>query len=255
MAFYGIALALANLVGFGLSGVLASRLGYNAVFFLGGGLLCAGVILSLFLPGSRQTGGIADTPALPAFQQVKILLRRRGIIVSYCSIFAHYFTFGGVVTLLPIYLKSLGMEAFHVGILLAIFSVLFIAVQFPVGRLSDKVGHIKTAVTGLCLGIVSLVVLPLINAFPLLIAAMSLYGVAFGFLFPSASSLVAENTSLKERGIATGIFHALLTTGVAAGAPVIGWLGGWLGVQQGMMLIPVVLGLAVLASLITVKRS
>ena len=255
MAFYGVSLALANLVGFGLSGILASRLGYNSVFFLGGGLLCAGILLGLFLPGRIDGQPVTGNKISATHGQVKRLLTRKGLIISYCSVFAQYFTFGGVVTLLPIYLKDYGMEAFHMGILLAIFSVMFIVVQFPGGILSDKAGRIKTAVTGLSLGTVSLVVLPLVKGLPLLIGAMGLYGIAFGLLFPSISALVAENSAPEERGTATGIFHALLTTGVAVGAPIIGGLGGWLGVQQGLSVIPVIMALALLTVLIAANRT
>ncbi len=74
-------------------------------------------------------------------KKVSELVRRRGLIASYCSIFALYFTFGGVVTLLPLYVKGLGMGAFHVGLLLAAFAIVFILLQFPSGFLSDKVGR------------------------------------------------------------------------------------------------------------------
>ncbi|MFC1920640.1 MFS transporter [Chloroflexota bacterium] len=255
MAFYGMSLALANLVGFGLSGILASRLGYNAVFFLGGGLLGIGVILSLFLPGNKYKTDITDTPAPATMRQIKELICRKSLIVSYCSVFAHYFTFGGVVTLLPIYLKSLGMEAVHVGALLASFSVTFIIIQFPSGVLSDRAGRIIPAIAGLVLGIVALIILPSVKSFPVLIVIMGLYGIAFGLLFPSISAMIAENTRPEERGLATGIFHALLTAGVAIGAPVIGWLGGWLGVQQGLILTPAILALALLTAIATIKRA
>ncbi|MFC2070549.1 MFS transporter [Chloroflexota bacterium] len=253
MAFYGISLAIANLIGFGLSGVIASRLGYNTVFYLGGGLLGIGVVLSLFLPGGRNAA--TDKPPATTFKHITGLLGRKGLTVSYCSIFAQYFTFGGVVTLLPIYLKSMGMEAVHVGILLAAFAVMSVIIQFPGGILSDKVGRLIPAIIGLGLGIIALAILPSLKSFTLMIAVMALYGTAFGFLFPSVSAMVAENTLPEERGMATGIFHALLTAGVAIGAPVIGWLGGWLGVQQGMFIIPVILALALPVAITNIKRT
>ena len=255
MGLYGISLALANLVGFGASGFIASRLGYGTVFFLGAGLLTAGVVLGLLLPGSRvQNIPAAGVPFSHTLHQVKTLLFRKGLSVSYCSIFAQYFTFGGVVTLLPIHLDNLGMEAYHVGILLATFSVMFILTQFPGGFISDKAGRFIPVISGLILGMISLVALPLVEVQPLLIAAMALYGIAYGLLFPSISALIADNSSQEERGLATGIFHSLLTAGVAIGAPVIGWLGEWFGVQPGLIVIPSVMLLALVVTLFTVKR-
>jgi len=256
MAFYGMALAAATLVGYGLSGVLASSLGYQALFLFGAVLLMVGVVISLLLPGASKKSS-TPTKTLPGegLKKVKDLLKRRGLIVAYCSIFAQYFTFGGVVTLLPLYVRDLGMEAFHVGMLLATFAIMFIIIQFPSGALSDKIGRLVPTTIGLSLGIVSLVILPSVAILPLLVTAMALYGIAYGILFPSISAMVADHTIPEERGLATGIFHALLTAGVAVGAPVIGWIGETVGVKLGLILIPGIMVLALAIALTTLKRT
>jgi len=253
MGSYGIALATATLVGYGLSGTLASRLGYNAVFLFGAAMLIIGVMLSLWLPGSRQ-GNSGSKTSFGGFDKAKDLMKRKGLSIAYCAIFAQYFTFGGVVTLLPFYVKTLGMEAFHVGMLLAIFAIMFIILQFPSGALSDRVGRIIPTVFGLSLSVVSLLILPSVVIFPLLALATALYGTAYGLIFPSISALVADNTLPEERGLATGIFHALLTAGVAIGAPVMGWVGGMVGVKLGLVLNSGIMALALVVVLRAKKR-
>jgi MFS family permease len=256
MAVYGMSLAAATLVGYGLSGFIASRFGFKVVFWLGGVLLVVGAVLAMWLPGSgrRDTTGL-KTSADNGWRKAKELLRRKGLIIPYCTIFAQYFSFGGVVTLLPLYLKDRGMEAFHVGILLAVFAVLFIILQMPVGNLSDRVGRAGLTIAGLALGIVSLVLLPWMQAFPLLLLVMALYGAAYGMIFPSVSAMVADHTSVEERGLGTGIFHALLTAGVAVGAPVIGWAGGVLGVEPGLILSAGAMVLALVVTVFVMKNS
>jgi len=256
MSFYGMSLATATLVGYGLSGIFVSRLGYQALFLFGAALLIIGVVISTLLPGpDRQSSIPTKTPSGKSFKKVKDLLKRRGLIVAYCSIFAQYFTFGGVVTLLPLYVSGLGMEAFHVGMLLATFAIMFIIIQLPSGALSDKIGRLTPITIGLSLGVVSLIILPSVAIFPLLAMAMMLYGIAYGILFPSISALVADHTIPEERGLATGIFHALLTAGVAVGAPVIGWVGEAVGVKLGLILIPGIMVLALAIALTTLKRT
>ena len=255
MAVYGMSLAAATLVGYGLSGFIASRMGYEVVFWLGGGLLVIGAALALLLPGTgRRNESVPKMPAGEAWRKAKELLGRKGLISPYCTIFAQYFSFGGVVTLLPLYLKNHGMEAFHMGILLAVFAVLFIILQMPVGNLSDRFGRSGLAIAGLALGIVALVLLPWMAAFPLLIIVMAVYGGAYGMIFPSVSAMVADHTTAEERGLGTGIFHALLTAGVAIGAPVIGWAGGVLGVEHGLILSAAVMVLALAAALLVRKN-
>ena len=254
MGFYGMAIASATLVGYGLSGALASRLGYQAVFLFGAAMLIIGVMLSLWLPGSRQDSSVTKTSP-GGLDKAKDLISRRGLHVAYCSIFAQYFAFGGVVTLLPLYIKSLGMGAFHVGMLLAVFAIMFIILQFPGGALSDRVGRLIPIALGLGLSIVSLVLLPSVVIFPLLAVATALYGTAYGILFPSISALVTDHTIPEERGLATGIFHALLTAGVAVGAPLMGWVGGMVGVELGLMLSSGIMVLALIIVLIAMKQS
>ena len=79
-------------------------------------------------------------------------------------------------------------------------------------------------------------------------------GAAYGIIFPSVSALVSDETTPEERGIATGIFHALLTAGVAIGAPVMGWVGSAFGVETGLMSSAGILVLALLVILL-IRRS
>ena len=255
MGIYGISIAAANLVGFGLSGVIVSRLGYQWLFFFGSAMLVVGAGLGWLLPGGGQRVVPAEkTQRGGGLSSIKVLFRRRGLLVAYAAIFAQYFSFGGVVTLLPIHLSGAGMEAFHMGILLATFSVVFLLAQFPSGELSDRRGRRWPVIAGLGLGIVSLVLLPAQTTFPMLAVIMALYGAAYGLLFPSVSALVADHSEPEERGIATGMFHALLTAGVAIGAPIMGWVAELVGVGTGLLLTPIATVLALGLALVLLRR-
>ncbi|MFC1917869.1 MFS transporter [Chloroflexota bacterium] len=247
MAFYGIALAAATLVGYGLSGFLASSFGFRVIFWMGAGLLIFGVILSLFLPNTKKMAAASsEVSSAGSWAKIRELLARRELVIAYMAIFAQYFTFGGVVTLLPLYVKGLGMEALHVGILMAIFAVVFLILQFPVGILSDRMGRIRPIFAGIGLSAFALVVMSTVNSFAMLAIAMAIYGIAYGTLFPSISAVVVDNSTSGERGIATGIFHAMLTSGVALGAPLMGWIGEMAGVRSGLLLTSIIMIAALL---------
>lgn len=253
MSFYGMALATASLIGYPVSGLIASRLGFNALFFLGASLVGLGMLLGLMLPAATA-GRSSRIPKREGLQMVRSLLIRKGLVPSYAAIFAQYFTFGGVVTLLPIHVERLGMGAFEVGMLLAVFSVMFVLTQFPSGTISDRAGRLLPMVGGMLCVMISLTVLPLLSSFALLAAVMALYGIGYGFLFPSISALVTDHTDMEERGLATGLFHALLTAGVAIGAPLIGWVGAVLGTGTGLLITPVPMLLALVIALAFLKR-
>lgn len=236
MALYGTSLAAATLAGYVLSATLASHLGYEFVFYIGALLLISGAVLTLRIPTSIKRPRTKSEPFKTGLRRILELMRRRKLRASYVSVFAQYFAFGGVVTLLPLYLKSLGMEAFHTGMLLATFAITFIALQVPSGNLSDKLGRKTPAALGLCLCVASLAILPTLRTFQALILVMVLYGASYALIFPSISAIVTDNTITEERGRATGIFHALLTVGVAIGAPVIGWAAETIGIKWGLVL-------------------
>jgi MFS family permease len=181
------------------------------------------------------------------------LIKRGKLSISYTSIFAQYFSFGGVVALLPLYVATLGMEVFHVGMLLAIFSLMFIIVQFLGGKASDRRGRLKPAAIGLSLGIIALILIPLSQNFPVLAIVMALYGIGYGVLFPSVSALVVDYAVPEEYGIATGLFHALITVGVAVGAPIIGWIASFTGVRIGLAIIFVIFIPALVITLINLR--
>lgn len=253
MGYYGMAIGTATLVGYGLSSVLVSASGYNLIFYTGALLLLVGVVLASLMP--RDTISVGSRPESSFYRslgQVYELVRRRGLSASYSSIFAFYFTFGGVVTVLPLHVKGLGMSAFHVGLSLAAFSLTFVLLQFTSGSLSDRIGRKVPVSAGLCLCAATVVLLPLAQSFAFLLVVMVVYGTAYALIFPSTSALVADYTSAEEYGMATGIFHALLTSGVAVGAPVIGWVAGQTTIGFGLIVSGVVALLAVIVVLLRV---
>jgi MFS family permease len=254
MSRYGMALASASLVGYPLSGVIASRLGLSAVFLVGAGLVGAGMLVSLALPGGSGLPGGTQVRG-GAIERIRALLTARQLAPAYAAMFAQYFTFGGVVTLLPAHVEKLGMGAFEVGMLLATFSAVFVFTQLPGGVISDSAGRRSPMLVGLACIMSSLLALPRMGSFGLLAAAMAVYGLGYGLLFPSASALVADGVEVGERGLAMGLFHALLTAGVAVGAPLTGLVAGHWGLAAGLLITPVPVAVAFVLCLILLSRT
>ena len=253
MGVYGMSIAAANLIGFAISGMMVSRMGFRALFYLGAGLLASGCGLSFLMTPVPRPVRESSALQVSGFSRVRGLLQRPGLVVAYAAIFAQYFSFGVVITLLPDYIDPLGMGTFHFSMMLTVFSVLFIVVQFPSGTLADRKGRRLPTVGGLGLGAVALLLVPSQSTFALLLAVMALYGAGYGLLFPSISALVADNSQPEERGVATGVFHALLTAGVAIGTQM-GWVAEVVGIRVGLLLNPVAMVLALVLALVLLRR-
>ena len=254
MSIYGIALGTATLIGFLLSGMITSHFGYIALFYAGGILLVIGLILAFFIPSDKRIATIKPVAENYLIKDILKLTIRGQLPISYLSIFGQYFAFGGVVVLLPLYVASLEMSPFHVGILLAIFSLMFVIIQAFSGALTDNMGRLKPIAIGLGLGTISLVLLPLSQSFLYLALTMALYGLAFGILFPSVSALLADSVTEKEYGRATGVFHALITIGVAIGAPIIGWIAAFTGIGTGLFFCAIMLLPALILTLFVLTK-
>ncbi len=252
MSIYGAAIAAATLVGFAAGGSIASQFGFNMLFYIGSILLIIGVLLTFLMPHTNKHKAKQKQSNDTFLNSFKILTRNR-LSISYLSIFAQYFSFGGIVSLLPLHIAEFNLGAFHIGMLLAIFSLMFVIIQVISGNLSDKTGRFKPIITALSIGIVVLALLPIANSFSTFALVMVVYGFGYGLLFPAICALLIDNTSIQEYGMATGIFHALITLGVAIGAPIMGWIAGYTGVKVGLNLIFIIFIPPLIVALISTR--
>ncbi len=235
MGGYGAAIALASLIGYGGGGVLATRFGFDSVFYLGGVTLIGGLFLALTLP--KRFGTTAPSVASDETpRSVWSLLFDRNLRFPYASVLAQYVTFGCIVAILPVRMQGLGLAALHVGMFLATISAVFVLWQLAAGHLSDRLGRLLPATVGLAIIIVAVIVLPLPSQFPMLLAIAACIGIGFGLVFPSICALVADHAPAGDRGRAMGLFHALLTAGVAIGAPIGGYLSAQLNIETALVL-------------------
>jgi len=247
MGFYAIAMGLAPLVGMMTCGIIMRNpAGFNMVFYTGSALLLAAVILAFLLPQTEAKGKAESID----FKKIGVIAARKANIASYAAIFSQWFIMGVITVLLPSYMVNLGMTAFHVAMVMLAVTATYAAFSYPAGLLSDKVGRKIPSLMGLSLLVIAINLIPMATSFEQLIGLGMLQGIGMGCILPSALALISDNTEKGERGTAMGIFHALLTLGVAVGAPVTGVLAGRVGTSLAIhlsTLMPVAAIIAVMA--------
>jgi len=226
MGFYAIAMGLAPLIGMMLCGVIMRNpVGFNMVFYTGSALLLVGVILAFLLPRTEAKGKAESID----FKKIGVVAARKANIASYAAIFSQWFMMGVITVLLPSYMVDLGMTAFHVAMVMVATTAACVAFNYPAGLLSDKVGRKIPSIMGLALLVIAINLIPVATSFEELIGLGILLGVGMGCILPPVLALISDNTEKGERGTAMGIFHALITLGVAVGAPVTGVLASEVG--------------------------
>jgi MFS family permease len=226
MGFYAIVMSLAPLVGMMICGIIMRNpAGFDMVFYTGSALLLVAVILAFLLP-QAETKGKAESID---FKKIRVIAARKANIASYAAIFSQWFMMGVITVLLPSYMVNLGMTAFNVAMVMVAVTATCAAFSYPAGLLSDKVGRKIPSIMGLSLLVIAINLIPMATSFEQLIGLGMLQGIGMGCILPSALALISDNTEKGERGTAMGIFHALLTLGVAVGAPVTGVLAREVG--------------------------
>jgi len=216
MGLYGMALALAVVIGFGIAGPVVDRLGYAALFYVLSAGLLVGFVIALPIREPPQ----APSKPLP-WRRLMRYARDPAPAAGYASMFSLYFILGAFVTLVPFHLqRELGYGPLAVGLSFTAFAVLSLLLHYPAGVLADRFGSATTALIGLGAVALAMALIPLLKDLTTLLLLMAVFGVGHGFVFPAASSLVTRGADPEQHGLVTGLLYALLVAGVAVGAPV-----------------------------------
>jgi len=238
MGVYGSSIGLSVIIGWLLGGLLVTRIGYDAFFYVISGLLLAAGLLALFitepepfaLPPPKKKVAIREL-----IGRLRTLFSHKAVIVACYAIFMHMMTMGALVTLLPTYFTELGLTSLHVGLSLAVYGFSWMVFQIPFGILSDKLGRKVSLLLGFTVTASALVGLSLVHSFGLFILFLAIYGTGYALIFPTITGLFVEGAKAGERALASGVFHVVFTQGVVFGSPLFSVLAGHYGYPAGFM--------------------
>lgn len=118
--------------------------------------------------------------------------------------------------------EQLGVAATWVPLVMVAMNAVYAATAYPVGRLSDRIGHGGLLLAGLGVLVLADVVLALAQGWPALLAGVALWGMHMGMTQGLLAARVAEESPEPLRGTAFGLFHlasgvAMLAASVVAG--------------------------------------
>jgi multidrug resistance protein len=144
-------------------------------------------------------------------------LRHRSVAILFAVLVVVMLGFGIIIPVLPLYARSLGASSFHLGLLMATFSI-FQLVFAPIwGSLSDRIGRKPVLLIGLAGYALSHLVNGLAGSIALLFVARVLGGILSSATLPTSLALVADVTGEQDRGSGMGILGAAMGIGVIFG--------------------------------------
>lgn len=224
-AISGAFVGISAILGPAFSGILASRTSVPFVFSITGICMFLLCIIAFFSLRKMPIHKIERDNEEGNGSTVRQFFRNIGILKAFTGAFFLMFSQGDIAYLLPLHVQSLHYDSKLSGMLLSIFGVVAVLIfVLPTNRIFDKVLPVYTLSFGILLMGCSQLLLGGSTNVRLLYVSMIIYGIGFGFLFPSINSLLIDSTNNKSRGKAYGYFYAFFSLGVVVGSSLLGAL-------------------------------
>jgi MFS family permease len=209
-------------MGFGpfLGGFIHDYAGMNADFILMG-LLCgvSFLLVVVFLPS------VKNEPALHKAEPLAYgaLLRLRQVQGILWFRFINAFLRGSVMSFLPILGSAmLGLSGFQIGVAVSTGVLVTSFLQYPCGRLADRLNRKTLILTGNLLYACALALFPLAPNFWWLLAISFFSGVLAAVPLPAATALIVEEGKKYGMGSLIALFNVAMSLGLGGGPLVCG---------------------------------
>lgn len=224
-AISGAFVGIAAITGPAFSGILANRISVPFVFTITAVAMLILAIIALVVLRKTTITRPKKVPTTDVEPPIRAFFKNRNTVKAFSGAFFLMFSQGVIAYLLPLQAQTLGYDSRLAGTLLSTFGIVAVLVFItPINRIFDRVAPLITVAIGIsCMG-VSQILISQANDQGLLYAAMIVYGIGFGLLFPSLNSLLIDSTTPEVRGKAYGYFYAFFSIGVVAGSITLGIL-------------------------------
>jgi DHA1 family multidrug resistance protein-like MFS transporter len=124
----------------------------------------------------------------------------------------------------PLYAKSLGMDASEIGLINSCYFLMAGILSFPLGLFSDRFGRKLLALVGLSILTGASFLLYVSDSFPRLAAVYLLFGIGIAAFGPTTMSYVADFSPVTHLGRSYGWYTTSLFTGLSLGPAAGGYL-------------------------------
>jgi MFS family permease len=249
LGIFGMFLALAMGGGPVFGGILAG-LGVLIPYFAASVLSVFVFIVALVL--LNEPPHLIARPSI--LENVAIGFRKPRLVVPAIFNFVDRFHIGFILFILPLFLPIvLGVEPELRGMVLGLFALPFIILQYPVGKWSDKIGRYKPLIIGSLIVGFMLSVMGYLGSFGLftVIIGFIILGIGNGFTGPTAMALVGDTVEADDNATAMGFFNLLGNVGIAI-SPLVGGFLVYSETEAAFITAFVIAGLIEILSLIGV---
>ena len=176
-----------------ISGSIIAKSSFQGIYlFSACFMVLISIIFILFLRDFKDPKYIK----VPILSTMKTFFRNKSVSKIYFINLILKFFFAWMVIYTPIYLyEYLGFDWKQIGLIFTIMLIPFVLVDFPLGRLSDKIGEKKILIAGFLVTIFFTLIIPFISIPAVWIWAIVLFGTRLG---AATVEVMSESYFFKE---------------------------------------------------------
>jgi len=210
-----------------LTGYLASRYGLRPVpIYLGAIYACAGLVLSILMVRDTrhhvrlETRGLAKAEATLSFREVFALtsFKNRNLFAASQAGLVNNLNDGMSWGIFPLFFTALGLGVERVGILKAVYPVVWGVGQTITGPLSDRWGRKGLIVAGMWVQAAGLFLTGLTSQFGWWLLASILLGVGTAMVYPCLIAAVSDASHPSWRARSLSVYRFWRDLGYSIGA-------------------------------------
>ena len=229
-----------------VGGLLAEHFGMPFTFWTAAIIAIAGVA-AMFLAGERAA--VVRRP-MSVRRFGRVLSNRSLLVASGIGALFQFVTFGLNISFIPIFADSLGASKTDLGTVTTISYITYglasLAAAVGLRRFNERAfvigGSLFTALT--------ILILPLVQTFPALLALQAANSFARGLVFPVLMGISIKELPEHERASAMGVFQSVYAIGMFAGPATAGLIADAIGMDALFLVVSLFPILSVVAALL-----
>ncbi|MCA1752529.1 MAG: MFS transporter [Cryomorphaceae bacterium] len=227
-----------------ITGMVAARYGVTPYpFYIGIGMSIAGLLLTLFFVKDTRQFVRAETLTDSSASMKSVFWETTWKHPTLGSVsqagLVNNLNDGMIWGLLPIMLVSLHYENDHIGILTAIYPVVWGIGQLFTGKMADHYSKKRMLFWGMFMQGIAILLIPFVEAFYPLAGLMAFLGLGTALVYPTFLATIADATSPRQRAESIGTFRLWRDLGYVFGAVISGVVADLFGVGYAIGLIGV----------------
>ena len=139
-----------------------------------------------------------------------------------------FFAYGGILTFIPLYAKSLGLQA-ETSLFFVVFAFVIILTRPVIGRLFDEKGPDWTVYPGFACFAAGMLLFSQVGTTAGLLVSAAVLGIGFGALSPAFQTLAVESAPAARAGVATATYFWSLDISVGLAAVLLSFVAAQFG--------------------------